>query len=381
MKFFHLADLHIGKKVNGFSMLEDQRYIFNEILKLAREEAPDGVLIAGDIYDRPVPPEGALLLFDGFLKELSELGIRVFIISGNHDSEERLAFGRNLMEKSRVHISPAYDGHIEKVVLEDKYGKIALHMIPYLKPQQVRRWLFSDREGDYSGLTYNQAMKAVVEDMKVDSSMRNVCITHQFITGAQVCDSEEISIGGLDNIDASVFDSFDYVALGHLHGPQKMGRPEVRYAGTPLKYSFSEVRHRKSLTCVELREKGNVEIRTIPLVPLRDFQEIRGSYDEITDRNFYKDFNRENYMNITLTDTTEVYEAMGKLRTIYPNIMQLGYEMYEKAQSMETYEGTMEGEKLSPLEHIGRFFNYQNQKDMTEEQMKIVRDVAEEVWK
>ena len=243
MKFIHLSDLHIGKRVNGFSMLEDQKYILDQILMIAEEEMPDGVLIAGDVYDKPVPPAEAVQVFDAFLTGLADRNLPVFVISGNHDSPERLAFGGQLMKDRRVYMAPVYDGHLEPVQLEDRYGSLLVYMLPFIKPAVVRRCC--PEEGIE---TFEDAVRWALEHMtghKIGEDDRNILIAHQFVTGASCCDSEELSIGGLDQVSAELFDSFDYVAMGHIHGPQKVGRDTLRYSGTPLKYSFSEVNHRK----------------------------------------------------------------------------------------------------------------------------------------
>ena len=312
MKLIHLSDLHLGKRVNEFSMLEDQRYILSEILHLVDQEQPDGVLIAGDVYDKSVPSGEAVTLLDDFLVALSRRNLQVFLISGNHDSPERLAFGGRLMAGSGIHVAPVYQGRVDPIPLEDQYGPVNIYLLPFLKPTQVRRW-FPDREI----ATYTDALAAAVEAMGVDTTGRNVLVAHQFVTGATRCDSEDISVGGTDNVDASVFAPFDYVALGHIHGPQRVGRDTVRYCGTPLKYSFSEARQQKSLTLVELGDKGDISIRTLPLTPLHDLVELRGSYEELTLRSFYEHTSyRQDYVHITLTDEEDIPDAVGNWRVI-----------------------------------------------------------------
>ena len=256
MKLIHLSDLHLGKRVNEFSMLEDQAFILQEILRIIDEEQPQAVLLAGDIYDKSVPSGEAVQLFDGFLWELSSRKLQVFVISGNHDSPERLSFGGRLMEGSGIHLSPVYSGKVEPVVLEDAYGPVNVYLLPFLKPAHVRRYFPEEESG-----TYTEALGKAVEALEIHKEQRNVLVTHQFVTGASRSDSEEISVGGSDNVDASVFDDFDYVALGHIHGPQNIGSPRIRYCGTPLKYSFSEVGQQKSVTVAELTEKGALEDR------------------------------------------------------------------------------------------------------------------------
>lgn len=271
MKLIHLSDLHLGKRVNEFSMVEDQKYILNEILKIIDQESPDGILLAGDLYDRPVPSAEAVQLFDSFLTRLAQRKIPVFAISGNHDSAERIAFGSHIMSDSGICMSPVYDGKTAKYCLKDSYGEVWIHLLPFIRPATVRHAL--DGEEDVEDIrTYQEAVLAAVKHMEIDRSQRNVLLAHQFVVGAMQCDSDEISVGGIDQIEAEVFRDFDYVALGHIHSPQNVGSPKIRYCGTPLKYSFSEAGQQKSVTVVELGEKGSPDVREIPLTPLRDMQ-------------------------------------------------------------------------------------------------------------
>ena len=243
MKFVHLSDLHIGKRVNGFSMLEDQKYILDSITEIIKTECPDAVFIAGDVYDKSVPPAEAVQLFDDFLVTLAQLNPKIFVISGNHDSAERIAFGGRLMESDGVYMSPVYNGRVIPVEINDKYGPVRIYMLPFIKPAHVRA-AFPDEE-IYS---YTDAVRTAIDKMNIDTTVRNILITHQFVTGASKCDSEDITVGGTDNVDAYVFEPFDYTALGHIHGPQNAGSDSIRYCGTPLKYSFSECGHKKSVT-------------------------------------------------------------------------------------------------------------------------------------
>lgn len=375
MKLIHLSDLHLGKRVNDFSMLEDQQYILAEILQIIDREEPDGVLIAGDVYDKSVPSAEAVALLDDFLVRLSKRELRIFVISGNHDSPERMAFGGRLMERSGVHLAPVYDGRVEPVVLTDQYGPVKLYLLPFVKPSHVRR-CFPEREI----ATYTDAVAAAIEAMGVDTTVRNVLVTHQFVTGAARCDSEELSVGGTDNVDAAVFDPFDYVALGHIHGPQQVGRETVRYCGTPLKYSFSEAGHKKSVTVVELGEKGAVTIRTIPLKPLRDMVELRGTYEALTLRAFYEGTSYpHDYIHITLTDEEDIPDAVGKLRIIYPNLMKLDYDN-KRTRAGIHLEGAEDVPQKSPLELLEEFYSSQNGQPMSEEQRAFARDMMERIW-
>ena len=375
MKFIHLSDLHIGKRVNEFSMLEDQKYILLEILNAIDLEKPDGVLIAGDIYDKSVPSAEAVQLFDDFLFRLSEKEVQVFVISGNHDSPERLAFGNRLMDRSGIHMSPVYEGRVVPFPLEDEFGAVNVYMLPFVKPASVRRF-FEDKEID----SYTDAVRVAVENMNVDKTCRNILITHQFVTGASRSDSEDISVGGSDNVDASVFDSFDYVALGHIHGPQNIGSEHIRYCGTPLKYSFSEAAHKKTITVVQLGKKGELSVREIPLTPKHDLVEIKGSYNELTLKSFYDGTTySEDYMHVTLTDEDDIPEAMAKLRTIYHNLMVLSYDN-TRTRHRADFSAVQDVESKSPLELFAEFYNKQNGIEMTEEQTAFMAELIESVW-
>lgn len=429
MKFIHLADLHIGKRVNAFPMLEDQRYILKQILTILREEQPDGgVILAGDIYDKAIPSAEAVELFDEFLTQLAALKLRVFIIAGNHDSPERIAFGNRLMDRSGIYLSPVYDGHVKRITCPDT-PPVDVYLLPFLKPANVRR--FYPEETIES---YTDAMRVAIAHMDIDPTHRNLLVTHQFVTGASRSDSEDISVGGTDNVDASVFVPFDYVALGHLHGPQQVrfqpaaeadaadqdatpeaadtignvavdsevssddrsessasavatatAGPVIRYAGTPLKYSFSEARHHKSVTVVEIGVKKadgvvDVCIGTRELKPLHDMREIRGSYEELTLRANYEGTATDDYIHATLTDEIEVPDAARHLQVIYPNLMKLDYDNARtRGQGSERLELEQLEEK-SPIDLFSELFTKQNHKDMTEEQARYVQAQMEKIW-
>ena len=374
MKFIHLSDLHLGKRVNEFNMLEDQDYILRLILRLIDEEQPDAILIAGDVYDKAVPSAEAVQLFDWFLCRLAERKLQVFVISGNHDSPERIAFGSRLMEPSGIHLSPVYDGRIQPILLTDAWGEIAVYMLPFVKPAHVRRFF-----PEAAINSYTDALRVAIEQMQVDTSRRSVLITHQFVTGAARSESEEISVGGSDNVDASVFDAFDYVALGHLHGPQAIGRETLRYCGTPLKYSFSEARQEKSLTVVEMGKKGDIRVRTLPLIPRRDLRELRGRYMELTALSSYQGTATEDYLHITLTDEEDIPDAIGKLRVIYPNLMKLDYDNTRTRQS-QSITGAEEQARKSPLGLFDELYEKQNNQPMSEEQRAFAERLIEEIW-
>lgn len=374
MKFFHLSDLHLGKRVNEFSLLEDQRDILQKIIVLAKENKPDAVLIAGDVYDKSMPIVEAVQLLDRFLVWLNELGIAVCIVSGNHDNAERVAFGAELLKNSSVHIVQSYNGKIAPLTLADRYGDINIWMLPYLKPSLVRKH-FPDK----NIITYSDAISAALSHAALDTSARNVLIAHQFVTGAITSESEEISVGGSENVDGSIFDEFDYVALGHIHRPQPIGRETLRYSGTPLKYSFSEASHTKSVTVVDMADKGKITITELPLVPLRDMREIRGTYNEIMNRNSYHSTNTEDYVHIVLTDEQDEPDAMAKLRNVYPNLMRLEYDN-RRTQAMSSLETAASTEQKTPAQLFGELFETQNGRPMSEEQSKYVTNFFDDIW-
>lgn len=371
MKLIHLSDLHLGKRINEFSMLEDQRYILGQILSIVRREQPDGILLAGDIYDKPVPSAEAVQLFDSFLTSLAQLDIAVFVICGNHDSSERLAFGAALLQSRQVYLSPVYDGAVKKIALHDAYGTVWVHLLPFLKPALVRHAL--DIEG---ALSYQEAVQMALSHMDVDPTQRNVLLAHQFVTGAACCESEELAVGGLDQVDVALFDVFDYVALGHIHSPQQVGRATVRYCGTPLKYSFSEAGQQKSLTVVEIEQKGSVTLRTIPLIPLRDMRKVRGSYLEVTALSFYQGTNTEDYLQVTLTDEDDIPDGLQKLRVIYPNLMRLEYDNRRTRENQQVIGAEAIAQK-SELELVAEFYALQNNQPMYPEQVDLVQQLVE----
>lgn len=375
MKFFHLSDLHLGKRVNAFSMLEDQNYILQQILSLADTEHPDAVVIAGDVYDKSVPSGEAVQLFDWFLCQLAQRMLPTFIISGNHDSPERLSFGGRLMESSGIYLSPIYNGTVAPIALSDSYGPINFYLLPFVKPAHVRRF-FPDAEIE----TYTDALACAVNAMEINPSERNVLVTHQFVTGASRSDSEELSVGGSDNVDASVFDSFDYVALGHIHGPQNISAERIRYCGTPLKYSFSEASHHKSVTVVELGAKGELAVHTLPLTPLHDLRELRGTYNELTYKPNWVNTNTQDYLHITLTDEEDVPDAMAKLRIVYPNLMKLDYDNLRTRTQLQL-EAIGDIEKIHPMELFEQFYAQQNNQPLSAQQAQLVQSLIGEIWK
>ncbi|MDE7390133.1 MAG: exonuclease SbcCD subunit D [Lachnospiraceae bacterium] len=373
MKLLHLSDLHLGKKVNEFSLIEDQQYIIVQILKIIDTEMPDAVIVAGDIYDRSVPSVEAVKIFDDFLVSLMGRNVKVFVISGNHDSAERVAFGSRIMDSKGIYLSPVYDGNVKPIILTDVFGDVAIYLLPFIKPSNVRAFF-----GEEDINSYTDAVRVAIENMNIDTNRRNVIVTHQFVTGAVTSESEEISVGGTDNVDANVFDCFDYVALGHIHGPQFITRDTVRYCGTPLKYSFSEEGHKKSVTIVELKNKGNVTVRTVDLTPLRDMRTVKGTYEEVTAREFCEKGNPEDYIRVILTDEEDVFDALGKLRNFYKNLMKLEY-CNTRTKSEQAAIDASDVENKGEADLFAEFYEQRTNKSLSNEQLTYLTKLIEEI--
>lgn len=377
MKLFHLSDLHLGIRVCEYSLIEDQKHILAFVLKKVSEQNPDAVIIAGDVYDRAVPSEEAVKLFNDFLCGLVDTGTTVLITSGNHDSAERLGFGGKIMRRGNVYISPDFTKEnyaeiLKPVTLQDEFGGVNFYMLPFVTPGAVRK----ARDCEISDWT--DAVGSVISDMNVDTSARNVLIAHQFVTGAEKCDSETFSVGGADNVSAEVFAPFDYTALGHLHGKQSVSRETIRYCGSPLKYSFSEVKHEKSITVLELKEKGDAAISEIPLdKPLHDWRVVnvgelgKLGYEELGA------MRSDDYIEAVLSDENYVLDAMNRLREFFPNIMKMRYDNAQtrKAENLSRTSANVKG--LSPLDVFDSFYKQQTGKELTEEQRALVKEIFE----
>jgi len=370
MRFVHLSDLHLGKRLNEFSLIDDQKYILNKIIEIISQNDIDAIIIAGDIYDKTVPSAEAVELFDSFLTSLSFIKKTVFIVSGNHDSAERLAFGGKLMTSSGVYISPVYDGRIEPISLKDEFGTVNFWLVPFLKPSSVRRYFEND---DID--SYDDAVRTVVNSLNLEKTERNVIVSHQFVTGAVLSDSEKITVGGSENISCDIYNDFDYVALGHIHRPQTIGKENIRYCGTPIKYSFSEVNHNKSLTVVDIKEKGSIEMTYIPLVPMRDMAEIKGSFDDIISPITYEGTTlRTDFLHITLTDEDEIINAIGKLRKVYHNILKLDYDN-TRTRSYASVDLSDRVEIKSPIELFSELYEKQNNMPMNSEERQFMENL------
>lgn len=373
MKLIHLSDLHLGKRVGEVSMLEDQAYILDRVLDIVDGAGPDALLIAGDVYDKSVPSAEAVTLFDDFLCRLARRKLPVLVISGNHDSPERLAFGSRLMEGAGVYLSPVYDGNVKPITLTDEHGPVDFWLLPFLKPAHLRRF-YPEETID----SYTDAVGAAIAHMNIDPSRRNVLLCHQFVTGAATCESEELIVGGTDNVDAAVFDGFDYVALGHLHGPQNVGSSRIRYCGTPLKYSFSEASQYKSVTVAELGEKGDLTLHTVPLTPRHDMRVIQGTFAQLTAENSDAAGEREDYLHIILTDEEDVPEALGRLRLVYPNILKLSYDN-TRTRTSQSVDRAQRVAQKSPLELFEELYETQNNQPMSQEQRDFAQRLIEQL--
>lgn len=374
MKFAHLADLHIGKRLYEYSLIDNQRDILGKIVELIRNSNVDGVVISGDIYDKSVPPIDAVGIMDEFLSELSKLDIFIIIIGGNHDSVARLAFASKILEKNKVFISPVFNGNIEKIEMSDEFGKINFYLLPYIRPINVRR-----AYEDFSGESFKEALQFVIGKINPDTTLRNVLVSHQFVTGAQKSDSEELYVGGSENVDYTLFDDFDYVALGHLHKPQNVGRDTVRYAGTPLKYSFSEISHKKSMTIVDIKEKGNIQIQEIPLHPAWDLVELRGSLDELISSSITGSVEKTSLVKITLTDEVLKTDAIDILRQFYPYIVSIGYDN-SMTRDNNIIQNTSISEEEDPQQIVEELFVQQNNREMNDVEKDLIKKLVKKVW-
>jgi exonuclease SbcD len=377
MKILHTSDLHLGIRVYERSLLEDQQQILSQIVEIAQREQTELCLIAGDVFDRSVASEEAVALFDDFLTRLMEAGQQVIVISGNHDSAERLAFGSRIMQAGGIHLSPRYDGRIRPVLIADDYGTVAFHPIPFLKPANVRPFT-----GKEIGDDYNLALQEVVESCDIQKERRNVAVAHQFITHAEMAGSERrMVVGGVDNVEASIFKDFDYVALGHLHRAQHCGEPHIRYSGTPMPYSFAEANDEKSVSIIEMKEKGNLEIKTIPITPPHAWKMLRGTFIELTDPSFFRGKGMdEAYIHITLTDEEDVYDAIGRLRSIYPNLLELQYDNSRTRSTELPEEALSAAAEKKPIEFVRELFNIQNNAEMSPEQERYLEGLIKNIW-
>lgn len=377
MKILHLADLHLGKRVNEMSMIEDQKYILDQIITLVKEEGVEIVLLCGDIYDKSIPTIEAIHLLDEFLDQLSKMEIRVLMISGNHDSIDRLSFGKNLFQRSSLYIASQFKGEIEKLAITEEKMTVNFYMLPFVKPAYISHRFELQTD------SYEECFRYLMEHTKINEDEINILLTHQFVTAnkqsPELSDSETSSLGGIDNIDFHVFDSFDYVALGHIHKPQAMGRDMVRYAGSILKYSFSEIHMDKKAVILTVNDKKDISLSFHPLKPLRDMREIECSLEELLKKEC-EIGSTEDYMHVILTDEEQILDAIGKVRTIYPNVMQISFKNRRHMKEFETAK--IKEDQISdqsPMELFEQFYKMQNHIDLDEKRAQLAMSVFEEV--
>lgn len=384
MKVLHVSDLHIGKRVNGMSMLDDQRYILRQILDIAEKRQVSVLLIAGDVYDKASPSAEAVTVFDAFLTDAVAAGLRVLAIPGNHDSAERIAYAQGLLEKQGVCLPPVYAGEVERVELADEHGPVEFWLLPFLKPGDVRRFFPDEEIGD----DYSAALRAVLGACAIDQGKRNVVLSHQLVTAygtAPDCADDEIKLGGMDNVDVSVYDAFDYVALGHVHRPQRVGRDTVRYSGSPLKYSFSEARYDKSAALIELGEKkpGDdvgecVSFELIPLVPLHDVREVRGTLADVLAMGAAHDASQD-YLHITLSDEHPQLDAMARIHEVFPNAMMLDYDNVTVLIDRPQTQLTVDPDSMDTLDLFSAFYESQVGNPLDDEQRDFARKLIAKV--
>lgn len=384
MKFLHTADLHIGKVVNEFSMIEDQRLILKQIKEIALERAVDGVLLAGDIYDRAIPSGEAVLLLDEFLTTLAQKGIWVFLISGNHDSSERLSFGGQILARQKIAIGSIYRGELDTYLLEGEKENVEIVLLPYVKPAYADAK--NCNEAVENILNRYAEQKSLTDSLKNESDkpVRRILMTHYFVTDAgkepELSDSEStIHVGGLDNVEASLFEAFDYVALGHIHKPQQIGNGNVYYAGTPLKYSFGEVNQQKSVRYLELNGSDEVMTETIPLKPVREMRKVRGSLKEIMECAVLEDACREDYIQAVLTDRGELIDPIGTLRSVYPNVMQIVREKEGTAESRPQTDSLIK--EKEPIALFEEFYEMVYEEKLSENEKAVVQSVMKEAMR
>ncbi len=374
MRLLHLADLHLGRSLAEFSLQDLQQEFLNEILKTVSQRNIDAVLIAGDVYDRSLPPVYAVRMLNDFLCALSEMHVPVLIVSGNHDSAERLSFLSGVLNTSGIYIAGEYDMDAPPVILSDEFGKIHFYLLPFFRPGAVRA-----QAKDEAIATYNDAVKYAVEKMGVQTNERNVLISHHFVTSAGHApvqsDSEIMFIGGLEMVDSACFDAFDYVALGHLHQVQKVGRDAVRYAGSPIKYSLSEVEGKKSFVIIEMGEKGDVNIELVPICLSQDMRLVRGTLEEIMKRP--ADGADNDFLAVVLTDVEPVYDAMQTLRTRYPYVISVRRERDMIAANVDSIS-VGQVRELDPFTLFERFYESRTTLELTENEKADIRQALDE---
>lgn len=377
MKFLHLGDLHLGKSLGDFDLIEDQKYILNQILEIISREYVDAVLIAGDVYDKSIPSESATNLLNYFLNRLAKQNIQTYMISGNHDSDDRLNYGSYLFESSKIYISSIYNGTLYKQTINEDACKINIYLLPFVKASQVKHF-FPDAKIE----SYNDAVKVILDNADIDENECNLLVSHQFVTG-KGCDpalggSESTgtqSVGLVEKIGYDCFDAFDYVALGHIHSPQRIGRDEIRYSGSPLKYSLSEVNNEKSVPIITINGKNNIDIKLVPLKPMRDLRHIKGKMEDLLNKSNI--LSPDDFIYATLTDEEIINDAMGIFQQIYPNTVKIDYDN-SHTREIEHLDISKIAQNKSFSELINDFYKLIYDCEISDEEMDIMRMAARE---
>lgn len=370
MRFLHTGDLHLGKTVNDFSMIADQRHILGQITDMVKKEAAEALVIAGDVYDRAIPPAEAVTLLDDFLTQMVQLGVPVLMISGNHDSPERVSFAEEILKEKGVYIAGIYKDGLKKISFFDEYGEVTFVLLPFIKPAVV------------SARTNGEAVEKLLAAEEKKEGTRRVLVSHFFVTDCgrepELSDGETtIHVGGLDNVEASFFDGFDYVALGHIHKPQRIGEKQVYYAGAPLAYSFSEAGRQKTVNLVEIKGEGDITVKQLPLTPLHEMRKIRGRMEELMADEVAEAANRFDYIQAQLTNEEELIDPIGTLRSVYPNIMQIVLMKNESRGNSEYESNAVEKRKSIP-ELFAGFYQMVRNEEPGEERMEIILKTAKE---
>ena len=377
MKLLHLGDLHLGKSLGEFDLIKDQEYILDQIIKLIDKESVDAVLIAGDVYDKAIPSEAATRLLDSFLSQLATKNVSTFMISGNHDSDDRLNYGSTLFESNQIYISAIYDGNLNKYELSDGETNVNIYLLPFVKASQVKH-CFPDSEIE----DYEDAVRVIIDNADIDKSACNVLVAHQFVAGK----GEDPALGGsesagtqnvglVEKIGYNCFAKFDYVALGHIHSPQRVGREEVRYSGSPLKYSLSEVNNDKSVPIITISDKKEIEIKLVPLKPLRDMRHIKGKMEDLLNKANVK--SPEDFIYATLTDEDIINDAMGIFQQTYPNTVKIDYDN-SHTREIEQVDISKIAQNKSFTELIGDFYRLIYNCEISDEEMEVMRMAARE---
>ena len=377
MKMMHIGDLHLGKTLGDFDLKDDQEYMLNQLLNIVDDQSVDAVLIAGDVYDKAIPSEAATRMLDYFLSSLAKRHVYTYMISGNHDSDDRLNYGSSLFETNHIYISTKYEGKLNKQILKKGNEEVDIYLLPFVKASQVRHYLPKAKIE-----TYDDAVRAIIDSADIDPVRCNVIVAHQFVMGKSedpaLSGSESLgtrSVGTVEKIGYDCFDLFDYAALGHIHSPQQVGRKEVRYSGSPLKYSLSEVNNEKSVSLITVNGKGKVEIELVPLKPMRNMRHLKGKMKDLLDKSNVTA--PQDFIYATLTDEEFINDAMGIFQQVYPNTVKIDYDN-SHTREVEQVDISKIAENRSFADLISDFYRQMYSCEISDEEMQVMREAARE---